>query len=417
MSLDSAGRVGADATLQVCSVTSFSSLSNKEHVFQSLLHWPSVRKKINTISVALLGKVFPLEFTCACRRSYHSLCCSSDTARSPLFQCMHPWADMDAPFSFTEVNISRRAKGNSALHINTWGKCDTLTNSVLLHQCKIQIKMSNRCLLDWEQQVYSYTEITCSGVRHHQSFTAKTLNIHIIAGDEKIGKLNDTVNWAATNMVTKTHATQSLWVGATAWKRLKTPCLPQPAFSPCVEGAALLVDLQRWVVMLSLFSKEILAPGRQRCLALHHPRLPRACEAVERYSPSTLLKRSSHGELLVPCLSTAAPSRAEVPLNALTSTPAASLVPLLGSSLIGSLPSARVLFQSDRGFPWGEWSEVWGGQRGKEGGKESTIPSQKLSQWSCDYYLNLTIFRNIFLPRTASWSQILCPDCTQKFSS
>lgn len=228
-------------------------------------------------------------------------------------------------------SISRKAKGNRALHMNTWGKCDTPTNSALLHQCKIQIKMSNRCLLDWEQQVYSYIEMTCSGVRHHWSSSAKTLNIHLTVGDEKFGKLNVTVNWAATNMVTKTHATQSLWVGATAWKMLKTPRLPQPPFSPWVEGAALLVDLQRWAVMLSLFSKEILAPGRQRCLALHHPRLSRACEAVERLCPSALLKRSSHGELLVPCLTAAAPSRAEVPINALKSTPAASLVPLLGA--------------------------------------------------------------------------------------
>lgn len=323
--------------------------------------------------------VFPLELSCGCRRIYHSLCCSCHTAHSPLFQCMYPWADMDAPFSFTEVSISRRAKGNRALHMNTWGKRDTLTNSVLLHQCKIQTKMSNRCLLDWEQKVYSYIEITCSGVRHHQSSSAKTLNIHIIVGDEKFGKLTVTVNWAATNMVTKTHATQSVWVGTTAWKMLKTPCLPQPAFSPCVEGAALLIDLQRWIVMLSLFSKEILAPGRQRCLALYHPRLPRTCEAVERHCPSALLKRGSHGEFLVPCLTAAAPSRAEVPINALKPTLAASLVPLLRSSWIGSLPSARVLFQSDRGFPWGEWGR---GRGGKEGGKKATIPSQKVSRWS-----------------------------------
>lgn len=58
----------------------------------------------------------------------------------------------------------------------------------------------------------------------------------------------------------------------------------------------------------------------------------------------------------MPCLAAAGPSRAEVPITALESTPAASLVPLLGSSLIGSLPSARVVFQSDRGFPWGEWA-------------------------------------------------------------
>lgn len=72
--------------------------------------------------------------------------------------------------------------------------------------------------------------------------SARTLNIHIIVGDEEFGKLNVIVNWAATNMVTKTHAIQS--VGATAWKRLKT-CLPQPPFSLCMERAALLVDLQR----------------------------------------------------------------------------------------------------------------------------------------------------------------------------
>lgn len=62
MALDIAGEAWTDAPLQVCSVTSFSSLSNKAHGFQSLLPWPSVRKKINTISMVLLGKVFPLNF-------------------------------------------------------------------------------------------------------------------------------------------------------------------------------------------------------------------------------------------------------------------------------------------------------------------------------------------------------------------
>lgn len=95
--------VWADAPLQVCSVTSFSKVSNNARVFQSFLHWPSARKKMNTISIVLLGKAFPLEFSCARRRSYHSLCCSSHTAHSPLLQCRHARADMDAPFSFTEV--------------------------------------------------------------------------------------------------------------------------------------------------------------------------------------------------------------------------------------------------------------------------------------------------------------------------
>lgn len=166
--------------------------------------------------------------------------------------------------------------------------------------------------------------------------------------------------------------------------------------------------------MLSLFSKEILAPGRQRCLALCHPRLPRACEAVERHCLSALLKRSSHGEFLAPCLTAAAPSRAEVPINALKSTPAASPVPLLGSSLIGSLLSARVIFQSDRGFPWGEWG---GGGGEKKGKRNHLFPLRKFHSDLVHYYLNLAIFRNIFLPRIANWSQILCPDCTQKFSS
>lgn len=221
--------------------------------------------------------------------------------------------------------LSRRAKGNRAVHRKTWGKRDTLTNSVPLHQCKIQIKMSNRCLLDWEQQVYGYIGITCSGVKHYRSPSAKTPNIHVIRGDEELGKLNVSANRAATNVVAKPHATQNLWVGATAWKKLKTPCLPQPPISPCVEGASLLVDLQTWVVMLSLFSKEILAPGSQRCLTFYHPRLPRAHEAAQRHCPSALLKRSSHGGVLVP-------------ISALKSIPASSLVPLLGSSLIGSQP-------------------------------------------------------------------------------
>lgn len=75
-----------------------------------------------------------------------------------------------------------------------------------------------------------------------------------------------------------------------------------------------------------------------------------ACETVERHCLSALLKRSSHGEFLVP-------------IDALKSTPASSLVPLLGSSLIGSLPSVREIFQSDRGFPWGEWG---GEERGEK---------------------------------------------------
>lgn len=115
MALDSAGGVWADTPLQVCSVTSFSKISNKALIFQSFLHWPSARKRINTISIVLLGKAFPLEFSCAYRRSYHNLCCSSHTAHSPLL--VHaPMGRHGCSLQFHR-GISRSAKGNRALHM------------------------------------------------------------------------------------------------------------------------------------------------------------------------------------------------------------------------------------------------------------------------------------------------------------
>lgn len=95
-----------------------------------------------------------------------------------------------------------------------------------------------------------------------------------------------------------------------------------------------------------------------------------------------LLKRRSRGESLAPGLAAAAPGRAEGPFTALKPAPALRLqpmpaaptVPFLGDPLIGSLPPARVIFQSDRGFSWEP------GRGRKKEKKKSTIPSQKVSQ-------------------------------------
>lgn len=82
---------------------------------------------------------FHLNFLQPARRNYHSPCCISHAADNPPFQCLHLWTDMDAPFRCTEISISRMSRSSRDLHIKTCGECDTLTNSVLLHQCKIQI--------------------------------------------------------------------------------------------------------------------------------------------------------------------------------------------------------------------------------------------------------------------------------------
>lgn len=63
----------------------------------------------------------------------------------------------------------------------------------------------------------------------------------------------------------------------------------------------------------------------------------------------------------MPGLAAAAPGGAEGPITTLKPAPALTLqpapaappAPLLGDSLIGSLPPARVIFQSDRGFSSG----------------------------------------------------------------
>lgn len=68
---------------------------------------------------------------------------------------------------------------------------------------------------------------------------------------------------------------------------------------------------------------------------------------------------------------------AEMPISALTLLLPVQHSPCLlphqcchEGTLTGSLPPATVIFQSGRGFSWGK--------------KKSTIPFQKVSQWSCE---------------------------------
>lgn len=168
---------------------------------------------------------------------------------------MHLWTDLDAPFSCTEISISRRAKSNRDLHIKTCGECDTLTNSMLLHQCKIQYKWAK---LHW--QVLSLTgssrsrgtlKLLIQGVRHYWSSNAKFSTFMLFWGMKNSG--NQMSLLTVQPLIWWQVPPKAFGLVGIAWKRLITPSLPQTPCSPC-QGRSCIA---RWLAKMS--SKALLA--------------------------------------------------------------------------------------------------------------------------------------------------------------